>query len=171
LVELYPHDPGVLVTLLLNHVVLAAGDAMYIAAGTVHAYTSGFGLEIMAASDNVLRAGLTPKFIDIPELLEITNFTPIPPPRWQGTPLTDADGVVLSPPVAEFELVVTHVSGQAATDDVRPMIVLCLEGSVTVSTDEATEPLARGQGVFVEHSDGRVTLTGTGRVAVGRTPV
>jgi mannose-6-phosphate isomerase len=171
LVELYPHDPGVLVTLLLNHVVLAAGEAMYIAAGTVHAYTSGFGLEIMAASDNVLRAGLTPKFVDIPELLEVTNFTPIPPPRWRGTPLADADGVVLSPPVGEFELVVTHVNGEAATDDVRPMIVLCLDGSVSVATESASESLAMGEGVFVEHADGRVTLTGTGRVAVGRTPV
>ena len=79
-------------TLLLNHVVLAAGEAMFIDAGVIHAYTSGFGVEIMAASDNVLRAGLTPKHVDIPELLEITNFTPIPPPLWAGTALRDADG-------------------------------------------------------------------------------
>ena len=85
LVDRYPDDAGVLVTLLLNHVVLAAGEAMFIDAGVIHAYTSGFGVEIMAASDNVLRAGLTPKHVDIPELLEITNFTPIPPPLWAGT--------------------------------------------------------------------------------------
>ncbi len=82
LIDRYPSDPGVLVTLLLNHVVLAAGEAMFIDAGVIHAYTSGFGVEIMAASDNVLRAGLTPKYVDIPELLEITNFTPMPPPLW-----------------------------------------------------------------------------------------
>ena len=86
LVDRYPDDAGVLVTLLLNHVVLAAGEAMFIAAGVIHAYTSGFGVEIMAASDNVLRAGLTPKHVDIPELLEITNFTPIPPPLWAALP-------------------------------------------------------------------------------------
>ena len=68
LVDRYPDDAGVLVTLLLNHVVLAAGEAMFIDAGVIHAYTSGFGVEIMAASDNVLRAGLTPKHVDIPEL-------------------------------------------------------------------------------------------------------
>ncbi len=85
LVDRYPRDAGVLVTLLLNHVVLAAGDAMFLDAGVIHAYTSGFGVEVMAASDNVLRAGLTPKHVDIPELLEVTNFTPIPPPHWEGT--------------------------------------------------------------------------------------
>ena len=95
LVDRYPDDAGVLVTLLLNHVVLAAGEAMFIDAGVIHAYTSGFGVEIMAASDNVLRAGLTPKHVDIPELLEITNFTPIPPPLWVGSPAADAEGIVL----------------------------------------------------------------------------
>ena len=54
-------DAGVLVTLLLNHVVLAPGEAMFIPAGMIHAYTSGFGVEVMAASDNVLRAGLMTK--------------------------------------------------------------------------------------------------------------
>src|SRR3954447_25009392 len=111
LVDRYPDDAGVLVTLLLNHVVLAAGEAMFIAAGVIHAYTSGFGVEIMAASDNVLRAGLTPKHVDIPELLEVTNFTPIPPPLWAGTPVEDADGIKLAPPVEEFELVVASIAG------------------------------------------------------------
>ena len=171
LIDQYPEDPGVLVTLLLNHVVLAAGEAMFIAPGTIHAYTWGFGLEIMAASDNVLRAGLTPKYVDIPELLETANFTPIPPPRWQGARLVDADGVVLSPPVGEFELVVTEVHAEATTDNVRPMIILCLDGSVRVSSQQATKTIAKGEGLFVEYGDGRVTLTGEGRVALGRTPV
>ena len=61
----YPADPGVLVTLLLNHVVLSPGEAMFLDAGVVHAYSSGFGVEIMAASDNVVRAGLTPKHVDV----------------------------------------------------------------------------------------------------------
>lgn len=84
LVDRYPEDPGVLVTLLLNYVVLAAGHAVSIAAGVIHAYTSGFGVEIMAASDNFLRAGLMHKHVDIPVLLEITTFTPIPPPLWRA---------------------------------------------------------------------------------------
>ena len=68
-----------LVTLLLNHVVLAAGEAMFLDAGVIHAYTSGFGVEVMASSDNVVRAGLTPKHVDVAELLSITNFTPDSP--------------------------------------------------------------------------------------------
>jgi mannose-6-phosphate isomerase len=171
LVDRYPDDPGVLVTLLLNHVVLAAGDAMFIDAGVIHAYTSGFGVEIMAASDNVLRAGLTPKHVDIPELLEITNFTPIPPPLWAGSPLSDAHGTVLSPPVEEFELVVATIEGhEPMADDTRPMIVLCLDGDITVSAADGELSLSRGQAVFVEEADGVAKLSGTGKVALGRTP-
>jgi mannose-6-phosphate isomerase len=171
LVDRYPDDAGVLVTLLLNHVVLAAGEAMFIAAGVIHAYTSGFGVEIMAASDNVLRAGLTPKYVDIPELLKITNFTPIPPPLWAGTPVADANGIKLAPPVEEFELVVASIDGEEPmTDDVRPMIVLCLDGELRVSTQESDEKLHPGEAVFVGDSDGRTQLSGTARFALARTP-
>ncbi len=89
LAERYPSDPGVLVTLLLNHVVLSPGEAMFLDAGVVHAYTSGFGVEVMASSDNVVRAGLTSKHVDVPELLQIASFTPMPPPRC-GSPPTPA---------------------------------------------------------------------------------
>ena len=171
LVDRYPDDAGVLVTLLLNHMVLAAGEAMFIDAGVIHAYTSGFGVEIMAASDNVLRAGLTPKHVDIPELLEITNFTPIPPPLWVGTPLRTAEGIVLAPPVSEFELMVGSIDGQEpVADDVRPMIVLCLEGEIRVSAGKAEETLTAGDAVFVEDTDGRARLAGVGRFAIARTP-
>lgn len=170
LVDHYPDDAGVLVTLLLNHVVLAAGDAMFIAPGVIHAYTSGFGVEIMAASDNVLRAGLTPKHVDIPELLEVTNFTPTPPPLWAGTPLSAADGVVMAPPVDEFVLVVRSVDGDEPVTGAGPMIVLCLGGDVRVSTSRRAENLTPGQSVFVEAADGPVRLRGSGRIVLGRTP-
>jgi mannose-6-phosphate isomerase len=171
LVDRYPSDPGVLVTLLLNHVVLAAGESMYIDAGVIHAYTSGFGLEIMAASDNVLRAGLTPKHVDIAELLDITNFTPIPPPRWAGVPLDDVEGVLLAPPVEEFELLVARLEpGRPLEHAARPLIVLCLDGEVEVSAETGSERLARGEAVFVEARDGTSRVSGTGRVAVARAP-
>jgi mannose-6-phosphate isomerase len=165
LVDRYPHDPGVLVTLLLNHVVLAPGEAMFIDAGVIHAYTSGFGVEIMAASDNVLRAGLTPKHVDIPELLEVTNFTPMPPPLWAAT--GDATTTVLSPPVAEFELLV-HTLASTADLPATAQVVLCLEGQVTVSTSAGSETLRVGESVFVGAGDGAATIDGHGRVAVGR---
>ena len=66
--ELYPGDPGVSVALLMNHVLLAPGEALYLDAGNIHAYLGGLGVEIMANSDNVLRGGLTPTHIDVAEL-------------------------------------------------------------------------------------------------------
>ena len=165
LVDRYPHDAGVLVTLLLNHVVLAPGESMFIDAGVIHAYTSGCGVEIMAASDNVLRAGLTPKHMDIPELLEVTNFTPMPPPLWAAE---TTDGcTVVSPPVAEFELLV-HAVARPVALDATAQLVLCLEGDTTVSTATGSEHLRVGESVFAGVADGPLTIEGFGRVAVGR---
>lgn len=169
LVERYPEDAGVLVTLLLNHVVLAPGEAMFLDAGIIHAYTSGFGVEVMASSDNVVRAGLTPKHVDVDELLQISNFTPIPPPLWDPT----QRGSVLhfDPPVTEFVLCV----GQAPLPGMRtdgPRVVLALDGSVEVqSASGQTEQLQQGQAVFVEDRDGELTITGPGRVAVTAVPL
>ena len=81
LAEAYPGDPGLVISLLLNRVQLRRGEALYLAAGNIHAYLDGLGIELMAASDNVLRGGLTPKHIDVSELLEVLDFTPMPPPR------------------------------------------------------------------------------------------
>ena len=167
LAERYPRDPGVLVTLLLNHVVLAPGEAMFLDAGTIHAYTSGFGIEIMASSDNVLRAGLTPKHVDVPELLQITNFTPMPPPLWE--PQIRGEVAQFDPPVTEFSLWVarTPISGLAVAG---PRIVLVLDGEVTVATETASEHLERGEAVFLAHADGPASISGDGRVAIGSVP-
>ena len=75
----YPGDIGLFAPLMLNTVELAPGEAMFLFAETPHAYVQGTGLEIMANSDNVLRAGLTPKYIDVPELIDNTIFEPIKP--------------------------------------------------------------------------------------------
>ncbi|MBA2465195.1 MAG: mannose-6-phosphate isomerase, class I [Nocardioidaceae bacterium] len=173
LIERYPADPGVLVALLLNHVVLAAGEAMFIDAGTIHAYTSGFGLEIMAASDNVLRAGLTTKHVDVPELLAVTNFTPMPPPLWAANrldPVGRRDATVLTPPVAEFELVVLHLHDESTDLRTAPQVVLCLDGEVEVSSTADTTRVRKGSAVFVAGTETGVVVRGTGHVAVGRTP-
>jgi mannose-6-phosphate isomerase len=168
LVRRYPRDPGVLVTLLLNNVVLAPGEAMFVDAGVVHAYVEGFGVEIMASSDNVLRAGLTPKHRDVDELLSVTDFTPIAPPRWEPAERA-TDYVHLEPPVAEFCLTVgrTPLRRVPATG---PRAVLVLEGEVEVVARRERVVVRRGQSVFVEHADGPVDIVGTGRVAVGSVP-
>ncbi|MFC1891330.1 mannose-6-phosphate isomerase, class I [Thermodesulfobacteriota bacterium] len=74
--QYYPGDISVLSLLFLNLIRLQPGQAIYIPAGELHAYLEGSGLEIMANSDNVLRGGLTPKHIDLTELLRILNFSP-----------------------------------------------------------------------------------------------
>lgn len=168
LAERYPHDPGVLVTLLLNHVVLSPGEAMFLDAGVVHAYTSGFGVEIMAASDNVVRAGLTPKHVDVPELLEIADFRPIPPPQWAPEPV-GTTARRYGPPVGEFELLLVD----APSDDLPPAgprIVLALEGEPELVSSSDRHLLRRGESVFVPHSEGAVTLASSGQVAVAAVP-
>lgn len=80
LADHYPGDPGILVGLYLNRATLARGEALYLPAGNVHAYLDGLGLELMTASDNVLRGGTTTKHIDVPELLGVLRFTAGPVP-------------------------------------------------------------------------------------------
>ena len=70
----YPSDIGVLSPIILNLICLEPGQAMFLPAGTLHAYLDGVGIELMANSDNVLRGGLTPKHVDVKELLNVLNF-------------------------------------------------------------------------------------------------
>ena len=81
----YPEDSGVLSPLYLNVFTLEKGEAVFVPAGVLHAYISGFGVELMASSDNVLRGGLTPKHVDIGELMNILDFNPLMPPVFPST--------------------------------------------------------------------------------------
>ncbi len=151
----YPDDPGVLVTPLLNYVVLEAGESLFVDAGVIHAYGSGFALEIMASSDNVVRAGLTGKPKDVEELLSITDFTPHAPP-----PLAEAEEFVLT--LGETPLEVLPETG--------PRVVLVLDGEVELTTDGGRITARKGESVFVPHADGPLQVHGAGRVAVGSVP-
>ena len=103
LARLYPGDAGVVISLLLNYVRLQRGEALYLPAGNLHAYLRGTGVEVMAASDNVLRGGLTPKHVDIDELLAVTVVEALRPPHL--VPPVDERGVsVYVSPFAEFQL-------------------------------------------------------------------
>ncbi|GAA1758239.1 mannose-6-phosphate isomerase, class I [Nocardioides hankookensis] len=165
----YPSDPGVLVTLLLNHVVLSPGEAMFLDAGVVHAYSSGFGVEIMASSDNVVRAGLTPKHVDVDELLHIANFTPMPAPLWEPTAVS-TNTLTYRPPVAEFELTIAREPGDRLPAE-GPRTALCLDGEVAVTSARSRHELRRGETLFVPHADGPIALEGEGVVAVASVPV
>jgi mannose-6-phosphate isomerase len=86
----HPGDLGVVASLLLRHAVLAPGQAVFMAAGGLHAYLKGTGIELLANSDNVVRAGLTAKHLDVPELLTLLDPSvevPVLAPR------TLADGI------------------------------------------------------------------------------
>ncbi|MCW4385009.1 mannose-6-phosphate isomerase, class I [Salinibacterium sp. SYSU T00001] len=143
----YPGDPGVVIALLLNRVSLSRGEALFLPAGNIHAYLSGLGIELMTASDNVLRGGLTPKHVDVPELLSVLDFTPLPPPFLSALPITD--GVTaFRPQGAGFELVRVR-DGAEFTAGPRS-IVLSSEGSGTVTAADASPlALSRGEAVYV----------------------
>ena len=171
LIDSYPDDPSVLVTLLLNHVVLAPGEAMFIDAGVIHAPTAGFGIEVMASSDNVLRTGLTPKHVDIPELLETASFTPMPTPLWAPSEFGGEGDVRLAPPVDEFELHVLRLGApHVLFEHSDPRVVLCLEGKAQIVGGSTVLTLEQGESAFVGACHAPICVSGTGRAAVAQTP-
>ncbi|MCV0333181.1 MULTISPECIES: mannose-6-phosphate isomerase, class I [unclassified Microbacterium] len=162
----YPGDPGVVVALLMNHVVLERGEGVFLRAGLLHAYLSGLGVEIMAASDNVLRGGLTPKRIDVPELLTILDTTPGEVPVLRAE---SAGPVTPYPvPVSDFALERVVVDGAVLTLDVSgPTMVLATAGDVTVSSASGDElVLAVGTVAFADTDEATVTLSGVGEVFI-----
>jgi mannose-6-phosphate isomerase len=166
----YPSDPGVLISLMLNRVSLAPGEAMYLPAGNVHAYLEGLGIEVMASSDNVLRGGLTPKHVDIPELLRTVVFeaTGVPLLRAQESELGQE---LFCPPFGEFQLqriemapVGRGESGDGASEggllrqpvpiaQAGAVVVLVLKGSLTLDTPKGDLVLARGGSAFIPDAE------------------
>lgn len=129
LVHDYPGDPGVIAAMLLNHVRLQPGEAMFLGAGVPHAYIDGLGVELLANSDNVLRAGLTPKHVDVPELLKIAKFEPDDPsvlrPEGNGEEVYEV-------PIDEFRLsrfLLAPGGASRVLPHETPQILLCTAGS------------------------------------------
>ncbi|WP_329340072.1 mannose-6-phosphate isomerase, class I [Streptomyces sp. NBC_01352] len=143
----YPGDPGVIAAMLLNHVRLQPGEALFLGAGIPHAYLSGLGVEIMANSDNVLRCGLTPKHVDVPELLRIVRFEAGDPGVLRPEASPDGEEVYETP-IDEFRLSRYVLPEGAASHDLTratPQILLCTAGTVRPGEHELTP----GQSVFV----------------------
>ncbi|MBV9321451.1 MAG: mannose-6-phosphate isomerase, class I [Mycobacterium sp.] len=163
--ERYPGDAGVLASLLLNRISLGPGEALFLAAGNLHTYLRGVALEIMANSDNVLRGGLTPKHVDVPELLRVLDFTPTI--EAQLRPPTHRDGIslVYDAPAAEFAASVLTLDGEHLGHEVDapsrhdgPQILLCIEGSTTVHGKSKALLLNRGMAAWVSADDGPIRL-------------
>ncbi|MFB0628595.1 mannose-6-phosphate isomerase, class I [Streptomyces sp. AB3(2024)] len=159
LVHDYPGDPGVIAAMLLNHVRLQPGEAMFLGAGIPHAYLDGLGVELMANSDNVLRCGLTPKHVDVPELLKVVVFEPSAPGVLR--PEGGAEEVYETP-VDEFRLsrfVLAPGGAPHTLPDAAPQVLLCTAGAPAAG--ELT--LAPGESVFVPAGE-KVELSGSGTV-------
>lgn len=171
LAEAYPGDPGAVTSLLLNPVTLEPGEAMFVPAGGVHAYLQGLAVEVMANSDNVLRAGLTTKHVDVPELLVNVDYIAAPPIR-VAPEVFHGSAKVFYAPVDDFELSVAPVDngGEHPLPGRGPRIVLCVDGEVTVHSEDSAETLRRGQSVFVPAREGHLTITGHGTVVQADVP-
>lgn len=155
----YPGDPGILVALLLNRVTLARGEALFIPAGVLHAYLSGLGVELMTASDNVLRGGLTPKHIDVDELVAILDPQPGPPPLLAPARRDTHD---VYDPGAGFAL--SRVTDAAELALAGPALALCTSGEFELKGRASRAHLGRGKASFVSASEGALAITGAGEL-------
>lgn len=156
----YPSDAGVLVAVGLHLVELPPGRGLFLAAGTLHAHLAGTGLEVMAASDNVLRGGLTPKHVDVPQLLEVVHFAAGAPALVEARPSVAPGEWVYPAPAAEFRLSRCEVEGGLTLPRRGPDVLLCLEGEVSA----LGLTLTRGQAAFAAHAEGPLGLAGRGVV-------
>jgi mannose-6-phosphate isomerase len=163
LAEAYPADPGVVAALLLNLIQLHPGEALFVPAGTLHAYLSGVGVEIMASSDNVLRGGLTPKPVDVAELMRVLRFIERSPTVCHASGCAP-DEQVFSAEAEEFSLsrLALEPGQQISLAGRRPQILLGVAGSATVTTSGGTVQLSRGGSVWVPAAAEHVQLTAAG---------
>ena len=162
---LYPGDPGVILALLMNHVWLEPGEALFLPAGNIHAYLSGLGIEIMASSDNVLRGGLTPKHVDVAELQKVLTFAGGPVDLVKTKELSRGLFEYVAP-VDDFILYRAELSGDVVMADLNipgASIVLCTAGEIAVSNSiEERVVLQRGEAAFIGDDAKKFSLAGSG---------
>jgi mannose-6-phosphate isomerase len=149
----YPGDASVAVTLLLHRMSLQPGEALFLGPGNLHAYLHGLGVEVMGASDNVVRGGLTSKHVDVPELLRVLRYEPLDDPVVRPV---ERDGAWCYPtPDAPFELCRYDVERETSFTTVTGELVLCTDGDASV--------LRQGEAGYVPQGE-TVTFTGPSTV-------
>ena len=166
LAALQPDDPGIVVALLMNLVVLRRGEALFVPAGILHAYLSGIGVEIMAASDNVLRGGLTPKHIDVAELLRVLDTSSGPATLLPAR--TVAEGVErFAPGVPDFALLRVRADAAHEVATSGAAIALCTAGAVEVrGAGGESVSLRPGESLFANADESPLRVTGAGELFV-----
>jgi mannose-6-phosphate isomerase len=166
----HPDDPGLVVAALLNRITLEPGQAAFIEVGVLHAYLSGTCVEVMAGSDNVLRAGLTGKHVEPQALVDCVHMGMAE--AHVVTPKEEAGVRIFAPEVDEFALAVATVSGveETALPGAGPRIVLCVDGELVVRTETGSVSLTAGRSAFAGRGSGPVLVHGTGTVVQAFTP-
>jgi len=181
----HPADPGVVVALLLHHVRLFPGEALFTPAGVLHAYLSGTAVELMASSDNVLRGGLTGKHVDVPELMSVLDTTPGPARVVRPVQVSAAQWDYPTP-AEQFRLSRIDLAPGEGTDLAEvegPQLLLCTAGTVdvapvvsavapgidldtadtgTADTAPGTTRLSGGSAAYVSDGTGRVGVRAVG---------
>ena len=163
LADLYPQDCGALAPLYLNIVQLQPLEALFLDTGTPHAYLQGAGIEVMTASDNVLRAGLTSKHIDLCELSKVLTFKPLEIEILKLN--SSVSGLrFFNQKAQEFKLGYAQVDA-ASELDLRldtPAIILCMEGRLNCSQSSSKIELRRGEAAFCDALEQEIKIAGEG---------
>jgi len=162
----FPDDIGLFVTFFLNYVKLEVGEAMFLKADDIHAYLSGEIIECMASSDNVIRAGFTPKFKDVDTLTTTLTYSYAPISEQKMAPAdyayvklntiaysSNSAAILYDPPIEEFSVVKTDLNkagGKATFDAIEgPSIIICTQGEGKISVGPKTEEIKTGYVYFV----------------------
>jgi mannose-6-phosphate isomerase len=160
----FPHDIGLFVCFFLNYVELAPGEAMFLKADDIHAYLSGDAIECMASSDNVVRAGFTPKFKDVQTLTTMLTYDHNPPETQKMDPVdypyvtlnaaaysANSSSLLYDPPIEEFAVVRTELKkGKATFEGIEgPSLIICTQGGGRISVGPKTEKVETGFVFFV----------------------
>lgn len=164
LVTHFPTDPGIAIAMLLHRADLAPGEALFVDAGVPHAYLEGYGVELMAPSDNVLRGGLTSKHIDTEAFVDIASLEPGPLPVLQPES-ANAHLSNYQPPGQGFAL--SRLQGKVVDQKVEltgPSIVLCTEGTWQIRGPRGSVTASRGEAWVVSQSESPVVFEGSGQL-------
>ena len=168
LAERYPGDMGVFVALLLKRWLLQPGEGLFVPAGVMHAYLKGFAVEVMASSDNVLRGGLTPKHVDVPELLNLVNFAAAPLQLATIEKRGPLETVYISE-ARQFSFSTLEVGAHrtyCARPRIGPEMALCLDGVIElVGADEQRLQLSKGECGWISAREDVYCISGTGHAA------
>jgi len=162
----FPEDIGLFVLFFLNYVKLEPGEAMFLKADDIHAYLSGDIIECMASSDNVVRAGFTPKFKDVGTLTTMLtyNYAPIEEQKMDPVPYpyatlngkaysSSSEAMLYDPPIEEFSVVRSVLNSEGAKATFEPIegpsIIICTEGNGKISVGPKVEEMKAGYVYFV----------------------